>query len=224
MRQRSGGQKRARRKQILYGSVALFLVLGLLLSAVLGFVDFITGGGPAGQAKDPYLAELEKEAASLEEKLKQDPENGALAAELGNLLYKMTTISWQQGLEVQGKKYGKQSRSYLLRAVENGEVSPEITLKIAYLALFEDDQDLADEYFQKTIALDEKNTGALLNYGLFLSSIGRSDEAKEQLEKVLEYAPEDSFEAQVAKDYLSPPQQEEQEEEQQEKEPQEEQP
>jgi len=202
---RSRGQKKARRKQILYMAVALFLVLGLVLSAILGFVDFLTGGQNVGQVEDPHLVELEERAVTLKEALAQAPEDGALAAELGNLYYNMATISWQQGLEVQGDKYGRQSREYLIRAVENGEISPEITLNIALLALFQDDHDVAEDYFRKTLDQDEKSPGAHLYYGLFLSSIEREEEAKEHWEKVLEYAPEDSSEAQAAKYYLSLP-------------------
>lgn len=206
MRRNSRGQKKARRKQVLYAAVALFLVLGLVLSAVLGFVDFLTGGPKV--AEDPYLLELEAKAASLEAALEQTPEDGALAAELGNTFYQMATFSWQQGLEDQGNKYGMQSRNYLTRAVENGEISPEITLNIAFLALFQDDHEVAEEYFQKTIDLDQENPGAHLYYGLFLSSRERDEEAKKHWEKVLEYAPENSPEAQAAQYYLSVPQEE----------------
>lgn len=201
MRRSSRRQKKARRKQILYIAVALFLVAGLVLSAVLGFVDVLTGGQEA--AKDPYLLELEAKVASLEEALEQDPEDGSLAAELGTLFSNMATISWQQGLEEQGNKYGMQSRKYLTRAVENGEITPEITLNIAFLALYQNDHDAAEEYFQKTLAQDEQNPGAHLYYGLFLSSLEREEEAKKHWEKVLEYASEDSPEAQAAEYYLS---------------------
>jgi len=203
MRQSSRGQKKARKKQILYMAIALFLVLGLVLSAVLGFVDFLTGEKNFGQAEDPQLVEMEKRVASLEEALEQNPGDGALAVELGNLCYNMATISWQQGFEDQGDKYGRQSREYLIRAVENGEIYPEITLNIALLALSQNDYDVAEEYFQETLALDEENSVAHLYYGIFLSGLKREDEAKEQWEKVLEYAPEDSSEAQAAQYYLS---------------------
>lgn len=203
MRQSSRGQKKARKKQILYMALALFLVLGLVLSAVLGFVDFLTGGKNFGQAEDPQLVELGKKVASLEEALEQNPGDGALAVELGNLYYNMATISWQQGLNDQGDKYGRQSCEYFIRAFENGEISPEITLNIALLAFSQNDHDMAEEYFQKTLAQDEENPVAYLYYGIFLSELNREDEAKEQWEKVLEYAPEDSSEAQAAQYYLS---------------------
>ena len=205
MRQSSKGQKKARKKQILYMAIALFLVLGLVLSAVLGFVDFLTGEKNVGQVEEPQLAELRKRAASLEEALKQNPGDGALAVELGNLFYNMATISWQQGFDDQGDKYGKQSREYLIRAVKNGETSPEITLTIALLALSQHDYDVAEEYFQETLALDEESPVAHLYYGIFLSDLKREDEAKEQWEQVLEYAPEGSSEAQAANYYLSLP-------------------
>ncbi|NLX90134.1 MAG: hypothetical protein GXZ07_00825 [Firmicutes bacterium] len=182
-------------------TVALFLVLGLVLSAVFGFVDFLAGGQKI--ADDPYLLELEAKAASLKEALEQTPKDGALAAELGNTFYQMATFFWQQGLEEQGNKYGMQSRNYLTRAVENGEISPEITLSIAFLALSQDDYQAAEEYFQKTIDLDQENPGAHLYYGLFLSGRKRDEEAKKHWEKVLEYAPQDSPEAQAAQYYLS---------------------
>jgi tetratricopeptide (TPR) repeat protein len=201
MRRNSKGQKKLRRKQILYMAVALFLVAGLVLSAVLGFVDFLTGGQEA--AKDPSLLKLEEEAASLEKSLKKNAENGPLAAELGTLFYNMATISWQQGLEDQGNKYGIKSRKYLTQAVENGEISPEITLNIAFLALFQHDHAVAEEYFQKTLAQEEQNPIAHLYYGLFLSNLERGEEAEEHLEKALKYAPENSPEAQAAEYYLS---------------------
>ncbi len=201
MTRSSKGQKRIRRKQILYGAVALFLVAGLVLSAVLGFVDFLTGGLDA--AKDPALLKLEEEAAGYEKSLKRNAGDGPLAAKLGTLLYNMATISWQQGLENQGNKYGIKSRKYLIQAVENGEISPEITLNIAFLALSQQDHGTAEEYFKKTLDQEEENTVAQLYFALFLSSLEREEEAKAHLEKALEYAPEDSPEAQAAEYYLS---------------------
>jgi tetratricopeptide (TPR) repeat protein len=201
VRQSSKGQKKLRKKQILYGAVALFLVAGLVLSAVLGFVDFLTGG--QGANKDPSILKLEEEIATLEKSLKKDVENGLLAAEIGTLYYDMATISWQQGLQKQGNKYGEKSRKYLIQAVENGEISPEITLDIAFLAFSLEDYDTAEEYFQKTIDQGEQNPIAHIYYGLYLSNLEREKEAIEHFAKALEYAPEDSPEAQAAEYYLS---------------------
>jgi len=195
------GQRKAKRRQKIYAAIAIFLALGLVLSTMLGFANIFMRGKTTD---NPYLLEKEREAAVLEEALAEDPENVDLATELGDFYFELAKECWQhKDYEERGNHYARLSQGFYLQALDSGEDTKELILKIAIITASLNEFTLAEEYYQRALSLNEEDSEVLLSYGLFLYNIEQKEEAISTWEKVLENAPEGSTEAEYALFYLA---------------------
>ena len=197
------GQRKAKRKQKIHAAIAIFLALGLVLSTMLGFAGIFTRGN-TNVTDNQYLLEKENQGAALAEALAQDPENVHLAIGLGDFYYELADECWRyQDYYERGNHYARLSQGFYLQALDSGEDTKELILKIATVAFRLFDFTLAEEYYQRALGLDEEDPEVLLGYGLLLYNTDRQEEGRNTWEKVLEYAPEGSTEAEAAMYYLA---------------------
>lgn len=87
----------------------------------------------------------------------------------------------QLGLEFIALGKTQDAKSRLARALEINPKSPEANAAIAYMYQHDAEPALAEEYFKKALSYDEKYTTGRNNYGMFLYSQGRYEEALAQL-------------------------------------------
>ena len=194
------------RRNIIISAIALLLVGGLVLTAVLGFADFLSSGeqgdpDPAVPAKEDYLSTLEEMAASLEQRLEKYPDEQGLKLELADIYLELAAVHGGAGEAELRISYAQKSEELLNQAA--GETrDAETMLKLAMLAYYQDDRPRAEEYYGRALALDEDNAEVHFSYGLFLASGKQEAKAREHLEKVLLLEPEESYLAALARLYL----------------------
>jgi len=182
--------------------VALLLIGGLLLGAVVGIIDYVAlGEEPVPSGVDDYIIFLEQQAAGLEEALSESPGDIELQARLGSIYYELAMHYWQEG-DPGGAAFAAKSKEVLLEAVKGGTDDPQLTMRLALLCFFQEEDEQAEEYFQMTLHLDEDNPEAHLYYGIFLSSQGLDNRAAVHLRKVLQLVEEESYLGQTARLYL----------------------
>ena len=192
------------RKKLFSILIILLLVGGVLLSATAGFFDFLWGKGnmASSTGDDEYILSLKKQAGFLEESLRGNSVDLEKQAALGNIYYELAMYYWGQGSE-EKEVYAAKSKELLLQVVEGGLREPLVTLRIALLAAFiQNDEPLAEKYFRNTLELQEDYPEAHFYYGIFLLSQEREEEAQEHWEKVLQKAEEDSPLAAEVQRYL----------------------
>ncbi len=185
--------------------VALMLVGGLVLSAMFGLIDYLARGGQPYYNASPeadQVGTLKHHAQSLEDSLEENPEDLDLMAELGYLYYQIAMLSWESGQAEQGDRYGEQSKDLLVEVSEKGFEESWATLTVALLSMYGENQDMAEDYFNKTLEIDEDNPEVHLYYGIYLSSVDRMEQAREHWDLVLDLADEDSQLAMIAEFYL----------------------
>ncbi|HHT46514.1 MAG TPA: hypothetical protein GX004_04370 [Firmicutes bacterium] len=203
---KTGKQKISKltRKKIIYFSIALLLVGGLVLSSTYGIFNFFFGGGKlVSQAEgDEYLYSLLQHASDLEKALNKDPADFEGKVDLADTYYGLSMYYYMQQKQKEAESYAEKSRKLLFETLEEGVTEPGVTLKIALLALLEGDDTQAETYFKKTLELEETNPDAHLYLGSLLYSRGMEDEAINHWEEALEQAEEGSPVAQTARYYL----------------------
>lgn len=183
--------------------VALLLVGGLVLSAMYGFIDHLARGGqPPPTQEGDQLESMKQYAESLEQSVQEDPDDMDLRAELGYVYYQIATLSWQSGEGAEGDQYADKSKELLVEVTEEGYQESWAPLTVALLSMYDENQDMAESYFDKTLEMDDENPEVHLYYGIYLSSIERMDQAREHWDQVLELADEESQWAQMAEFYL----------------------
>lgn len=189
-----GGKKsKAARKKILSSLVVLLLVGGLLLSATMGFFDFLWGKeNTVSFTDDEYISALKKQAGLLEQTLETNPGDLEKQADLGNIYYELAMYYLNRGSE-EKEVYAVKSRESFLKAVKGGLRKPFVTLRIALLSAFiQDDEHLAEKYFKDTLELQDDYTEAHFYYGIFLLSREREEEARHHWEKALQFVEQGS--------------------------------
>jgi len=198
-------------KKILYRKifasvVALILIAGLVLSAVLGFADFLVSGEEqtAPPAGVDYLSMLKDLAASLEEALAASPDDAELKIRLAELYLELAMAHGSLGAAESRDAYVQKSEALIQQA---GAEFPErhviLILNLAMMAAFyQDDAIRAERFFREALALDGENAQAHLYYGIFLALRERGADARIHLEKVLELEPEGSELAGLARAYM----------------------
>ncbi|MGI6317239.1 MAG: tetratricopeptide repeat protein [Firmicutes bacterium] len=203
---KTGKKKTGRlaRRKIVYLIIALMLVGGLVLSATYGLFNYFFGGGKlAYQAGgDEYLYGLLQQAAELEKAVKKDPSVVKNKVELGDTFYAICMYYYMKQDLKEMETYAKKSRELYLDVLDEEPEEPEVTLNIALLALLEGDGAQAEDYFKKTLELEETNPDAHLYLGSVLYSRGEEEEAVTHWERALELAEDGSPVAQTAAYYL----------------------
>lgn len=193
-------------RNILVSAVALILIAGLVLSAVLGFADFLVSG--EGQTSPPaevdYLFMLNELAASLDEELAASPEDADLKMQLAELYLELAMAHGSLGAAESRDAYVQKSEALIQQA---GAEFPErhviLILNLAMMAAFyQDDAIRAERFFREALALDGENAQAHLYYGIFLALRERGADARIHLEKVLELEPAESELAELARTYM----------------------
>ncbi len=201
-------KKKTRKKNVrnaVYLLVALLLVGGLVLSATFGFIDFLARGGqPPMQpgVEGDELAALRQRIDIMEQSLEENPGDTDLLAELGYVYYQAAMLSWERGQGAEGERHAQQSKDRLIEATEQGFEEPWATLIVAILSMYGENQELAEEYFERTLEMDDEDPEVHLYYGIYLSSVDKVELAREHWQRVLELAEEDSRLVQVAEMYL----------------------
>ncbi len=200
MRAKQKENKKIRRRKIFASSVALLLVAGLLLSAVIGFADFMIDGN---RKKDPpatedYPSLLERLAASLEQQLAAAPDDEKLKMQLADIYLELAMAHGSSGAAELRDRYALKGEE-LLQQIVSAETA-ELVLKLALVTAYYQENDLKGEsLFHRALELDPEHTEALFYYGIFLALRGRGQEARDYLEKVLELEPENSYLAELAR-------------------------
>lgn len=196
--------KKAALRHILYLSVALLLIAGLVLTAVLGFVDFWAGNEDSSPAQEvnEYLSFLEQWASSLEAVLAEDPDNPELQVELGSVYFEIAIFFWEEGKGDKGDEYAAKSEDLLLKAMEDGYQKPYVALRIALLNFYRGKDSQAERYFLAALNMDEESPETHFYYGFFLSSLQRHEEARKHFKEVLLLTGEDDYLAEAARHYL----------------------
>jgi tetratricopeptide (TPR) repeat protein len=195
---------RLARRKIIYLIIALVLVGGLVLSATYGLFNYFFGGGKlVSQAEgDEYLYGLLQQAAQLEKAVDKDPSEAKKKVELGDAFYAISMYYYMRQDMKEMETYAKKSRELYLDVLDEKPEEPGVTLNIAMLALLEGDGAQAEEYFKKTLELEETNPDAHLYLGSVLYSRGEEEEAVTHWERALELAEDGSPVAQTAGYYL----------------------
>jgi tetratricopeptide (TPR) repeat protein len=130
--------------------------------------------------------DLKKAIVLLDEAYKANPDN-SVAMLLANMLIEDGQI--ERGKEV-------------IEKLPSGSVTdPNVYINMGITAMNKKQPGVAIEYFTKAIALDEKRYEGYYYRGLASIQMGKTKQAKPDLEKVLALAPE-SAEAKDAKEYL----------------------
>ncbi|MEW5920716.1 MAG: hypothetical protein AB1796_07195 [Bacillota bacterium] len=189
-------------RNILVSATALILVAGLVLSAALGFADFLISGDrrETTPAAEDYPSMLEGLAASLEEALAASPDDGELKMQLADLYLELAMVHGSLGAVEPRDRYAQRGEELLQQAEVESPAYAGSILKLALVAAFYQDDDLrAEEYFREAVDLDRENAQVHLYYGMFLALRERSEEARVHLEKVLEMEPEESYLAELAR-------------------------
>ncbi len=195
-------RKRFPYRKLVYILMALVLVGGIVLSAAMGLIDYLKNGDQVVPAEhDEQLAGLLHWISSLEESLQDNP-NAENKAKLGEAYFELAFYCSEQGLE-DYETYAAASKELLSEAVDEGILEPGVTLRIALLALLQEDDAQAEKYFRTTLDLDENYAEAHFYYAVFLSAKERAEIAKTHFEKVIELETEDSPLAQTAQYYLN---------------------
>ena len=202
-------KKKKRRKKAVrntvYLVIALMLVGGLVLSAMFGLIDFLARGGqppvPPGPEEE-RLAALEQYADSLEESLEENPEDIETMSELGHLYYQVAMLHWNSGRADDGDHYAQKSKDLLIEVTEKGFEESWATLVVALLSMYDEDEEMAEAYFEKSLEIDEEDPEIHLYYGIYLTSVERMELAQEHLDRVRDLAGEDSQLGQIAELYL----------------------
>ena len=201
-------KKRRRKKAVrntVYLVIALLLVGGLVLSATFGVIDFLARGGQPIMPPDPgeeQLAGLKEYGNSLEQSLEENPDDIDLMAELGHLYYQLAMVHWNKGLADEGDQYAEKGKERLMEAIEKGYSESWATLIVALLAMYDEDREMAETYFEKSLEIDEEDPEIHLYYGIYLTSVERTEQAQEHLERVQALAGENSQQGQIAQMYL----------------------
>ena len=131
--------------------------------------------------------ELKKAIVLLDEAYKADPSNTQTAVLLANMLI-------EDGQIDKGKE--------IVNQLPAGSVTdPTIFINMGIAAMNKKQPAVAVDYFTKAIALDEKRYEGYYYRGLASIQMSKAKEAKPDLNKVIELAP-DSSEAKEAKEYL----------------------
>ncbi len=195
---------RLAKRKIIYLIIALVLVGGLMLSATYGLFNYFFGGGNlAYQAEgDEYLYGLLHQAAELEKALGKNPLETKNKIELGDTFYAIAQYYYMQQDLKKMETYANKSKDLYLKVLEAEPGETGVTLNIALLALLEGDIAQAEDYFKKTLDLEEANPDAHLYLGSVLYSKGERDEALLHWERALELAEDGSPVAQAAGYYL----------------------
>ncbi|HAP31624.1 MAG TPA: hypothetical protein DCQ14_01005 [Firmicutes bacterium] len=203
--------KKKTAKKILYrnifvSAVALILIAGLVLSAVLGFADFLVSGEEqtAPPVGEDYLSTLEDLAASLEETLAASPYDAELKMRLADLYLELAMAHGSLGAAESRDAYVQKGEALIQQAgAEFPEQHAIFILKLAILAAFyQDDAIRAERFFREALVLDGENAQAHLYYGIFLALRERGADARLHLEKVLALEPEGSELAVLARAYM----------------------
>ncbi len=201
-------KKKTRKKNVrnaVYLLVALLLVGGLVLSATFGFIDFLARGGqppPVPGTEGDHLVALAQRADSLEKSLEENPGDTDLLAELGYVYYQASMLSWERGRGAEGERYAQHSKDRLIEATEQGFAEPWATLIVALLSMSGENQELAEEYFERTLEMDDEDPEVHLYYGIYLSSVDKVELAREHWKRVLDLDDVDPWLVQAAEMYL----------------------
>lgn len=201
-------KKKARKKTMRNAGillVALLLVGGLVLSAMFGFIDHLARGGQ--QQFDPgpegdQLGSLKQYAGSLEQSVQENPEEIDLMAELGHVYYQIAMLSWESGQGADGDRYAQKSKDLLVEVTEKGYEESWATLTVALLSMYDENPEMAEDYFDKTLEMDDENPEVHLYYGIYLSSVDREEQARRHWDQVLDLTDEGDELAQMAEFYL----------------------
>lgn len=131
--------------------------------------------------------QLKKAIVLLDEAYKADPTNAQTAVLLANMII-------EDGDVDRGKK--------IIENLPAGSITdPTIFINMGIAAMNKKQPGVAIDYFTKAIALDEKRYEGYYYRGLASIQMSKAKEAKPDLNKVIELAPESS-EAKEAKEYL----------------------
>ena len=187
---------KASRKKFFSYAIVFLLVGGLLLGAMAGFFDFLWGGKNLANPieGDEFARNLKEQADLLEKSYRENPDDLEKKAVLGSIYYELAMYYWGQGQDAEEEEnYAEKSMALLLPAAEGGLQEPALTLKIALLAAFiEEDDARAEKYFRETLSMQDDYPEAHFYYGLFLASQDRVTEAKVHWKNVLQQVEEDS--------------------------------
>jgi Flp pilus assembly protein TadD len=132
-------------------------------------------------------ADLKKAVVLLDEAYKANPADANVAMLLANMLI-------EDGQTERGKE--------VIEKLPTGSITdPTVYVNMGIAAMNKKQPGVAIEYFTKAIGLDEKRYEGYYYRGLASIQMGKTKQAKPDLEKVLQLAP-DSAEAKDAKEYL----------------------
>jgi tetratricopeptide (TPR) repeat protein len=131
--------------------------------------------------------QIKKAIVLLDEAYKADPANAQNGVLLANLLL-------EDGQLDRGKK--------IIDALPAGAIDYNSLINTGIVLMNKKQPGAASEYFTKAIALDANRFDAYYYRGLATIQMGKSKQAKEDLEKVVQLAPPDSQETKDAKEYL----------------------
>ncbi|HZK25668.1 MAG TPA: hypothetical protein VFC74_09855 [Oscillospiraceae bacterium] len=178
--------------------IVLLICGGLVLSSVAAAIISITEPQPTEDPSAIYrsqLAQVETVIVQTEKSLEEKPGNVALLKQLGNAYYTAGQLqaalneaeksleSFAQALEPYGK------------VLEQEPDNVEVLVDRAVAAYASENNEIAQEDFEKAIAVAPNHAKARFNYGVFLYfGLAQPEEALAHWQKVVELNPEDEQE------------------------------
>lgn len=176
-----------RKKRKLYVAIALLAVAGLIITSLTGLFTGLLAGNDPGDSLEDFLRTYERQVASLEKEVKNNPEDALKAEELADHYSDMGELYY--GLEDPTKSilfFSKALATYQ-DALELDTDNNDLRIKMANLAAFIiGDLALAEETYKDAMAQDPEHPAGLLYYGLLLHRLGNVAGAVELWETLLE--------------------------------------
>jgi tetratricopeptide (TPR) repeat protein len=184
-------KRRLSKKHIFIYIIVFIAAGGLVLTPVLGYIGYRSfASGPRNEDTFSYeqqIADLEYRIGQLEDGLEKNPEEFYYLSQLGNNYYQLGVVY------IYSNDEAKAAESFALAIEPYGkalEIKPEdvdVRVDRAVSAFRSGNLELAEEEFEKAIAINPDHAKAYYNFGVFLFyGLNRPAEAIERFEKVLE--------------------------------------
>lgn len=182
--------RRIKKSMIIF--LAAFIILGMVMTSVLGFID-LWHAPPATDTEqgEEIIAYLEDRARELENLIAQNGDNHYYR-ELGDLYYQVGyRYFFEMNDEARAKEYWKAAIEPYEKALEEDPTDTNACINLGLAAFNTGDFDMAGEYFGRAVDNDPESALAHLNYGIYALVVEEDrDVALKHLERAFDLTEE----------------------------------